>query len=127
MAMTKYKKGRVVKGTVTGIEPYGAFVSFDEFYSGLIHISEISHGFVKDIHDFLNIGDVIYTEILEVDDASYQLKLSIKNIAYKNSRKYSGKHRQIIETKTGFQTLERKLPYWIAENLKKSEKSNKLY
>lgn len=120
--MSKYKKGRVVKGTVTGIEPYGAFVSFDEFYSGLIHISEISYGFVKDIHDFVNIGDVIYTEILGVDEEDFQMKLSIKNIAYKNSRKYSGKHRNISETKSGFKTLSRKLPIWIEENLKKQKK-----
>lgn len=120
--MANYKKGNVVKGTITGIEPYGAFVSFDEYYSGLIHISEISHGFVKDIHDFVNIGDVIYTEILEVDDEDYQLKLSIKNIAYKNSRKYSGKQRKIVETKQGFKTLEYKLPFWIEENLKKQKK-----
>lgn len=119
--MAEYKKGRVVKGTVTGIEPYGAFVSFGEFYSGLIHISEISHGFVKDIHDFLNIGDVIYTEILEVDEEDYQLKLSIKNIAYKNSRKYAGTHRKIIETTSGFHTLQKKLPQWIEENLKKQK------
>ena len=119
--MSKYKKGRVVKGTVTGIEPYGAFISFDEFYSGLIHISEISHGFVRDIHDFVKIGDVIYTEILDVNDEEFQMKLSIKNIAYKNSRKYSGKHRQIKETKLGFKTLQYKLPIWIAENLKKQK------
>ena len=39
--MSKYKIGNVVKGTVTGIETYGAFVSLDEYDSGLIHISEI--------------------------------------------------------------------------------------
>lgn len=125
--MTNYKKGNVIKGTITGIEPYGAFVSFDEFYSGLIHISEISHGFVKDIHDFVHIGDIIYTEILDVDDEDYQLRLSIKNIAYKNSRKYSGKQKKIIETKHGFKTLEYNLPYWIQENLKKQEKIKKVY
>lgn len=121
--MSKYKKGRVVKGTVSGIEPYGAFILFDEYYSGLIHISEISHGFVKDIHDFLNIGDVIYTEILDIDEEDYQMKLSIKNIAYKNKKKYSGKHKEIIETTHGFETLKRKLPGWIEENLKKQKKS----
>lgn len=120
--MSKYKKGRIVKGTVTGIEPYGAFVSFDEFYSGLIHISEISFGYVKDIHDFVNIGDVIYTEILDVDEEDYQMRLSIKNIAYKNNRKYSGKLRKIEETKSGFHTLALKLPTWIEENLKKQKK-----
>ena len=66
--MSKYTKGKVVRGTITCIEPYGAFMSFDEYYTGLIHISEISKGFVKDIHDFVNVGDHIYVEILEVDE-----------------------------------------------------------
>ena len=39
--MTKYKKGKVIKGVVSGIESYGAFVTLDEYYTGLIHISEI--------------------------------------------------------------------------------------
>ena len=49
--MTKYKVGSTVTGNITGIEKYGAFVSLDDYYSGLIHISEISEGFVKDIND----------------------------------------------------------------------------
>ena len=44
--MSKYRKGNIVKATVTGIESYGVFVSFDEYYTGLIHISEISNNFV---------------------------------------------------------------------------------
>lgn len=116
--MSKYEKGRIVKGLVTGIEAYGIFVSFDEFYSGLIHISEVSHSFVKDINDFVNIGETIYTEILDVDEEQSQLKLSIKNIAYrKNSKK--NKIKKIKETSLGFSTLEYKLPIWIKEKMNK--------
>lgn len=115
--MGKYQKGKIVQGVVTGIETYGAFVSFDEFYSGLIHISEISHGFVKNINEFVNIGDIINTEILDVDDTLFQLKLSIKNINYKNVK--NAKRKNIIETKSGFKTLGQKLPHWIEESVKK--------
>lgn len=114
--MSKYKKGRVAKGVVTGIESYGIFVSFDEFYSGLIHISEISHDFVKDITEFVNVGENIYTEILEVDEELFQLKLSIKNISYREVCKKS-RVRKIKETSKGFKTLEYKLPIWIEEKL----------
>lgn len=114
--MTKFEKGIIVKGTITGIESYGAFVSFDEFYSGLIHISEISHGYIKDIKDILNVGDIINVEILDVDVDSHHLKLTIKNIDYKTNRKSSKK--QIIETKNGFNTLAKKLPLWIENKLK---------
>ena len=57
--MSKYKRGRIVSGTVTGIEKYGIFVSLDEFYNGLIHISEVSNEFVKNIYDVVNVGEVI--------------------------------------------------------------------
>lgn len=119
--MTKYRKGKIVKATVTGIENYGIFVSLDEYYSGLIHISEISHGFVKNVHDFVSIGDLIMVEILDVDDDEFHLKLSIKNINYKKSRNI--KKKKIIETPLGFRTLQYKLPIWIEENLNKIKKS----
>ena len=120
--MTKYTKGKVVKGTVTYIEPYGAFMSFDEYYTGLIHISEISKGFVKDIHDFVNVGDNIYVEILDVDSEDAHLKLSIKNINYKINGK--PRRRKIIETPHGFTTLSEKLPFWINKQIKKQKKES---
>lgn len=113
--MSKYRKGKIIKGVVSGIETYGAFVKFDEYYTGLIHISEISHDFVKNITDYVNIGDTVYVEILEIDEKSTHLKLSIKNIEYK-PRKIR-KQKNIIETKTGFKTLAYKLPKWIENNL----------
>ncbi len=115
--MTVYKKGKIVKAAVTGIESYGIFVSLDEYYSGLIHISEISHGFVKDITDFVNIGDIIDVEVLDVDEDHFQLKLSIKNINYKRNRNI--KRKKIKETSLGFKTLAYKLPIWIDESLQK--------
>ena len=115
--MTNYKKGKIVKAVVSGIETYGAFVILDDYYTGLIHISEISLGFVKNITDFVNIGDQIYVEILDVDENLCHLKLSIKNIKYKYQKKL--KKRKIIETKQGFKTLKYKLPKWINSSLEK--------
>ena len=119
--MSKIRKGRIIRGTVTGIESYGAFVSCDDYYTGLIHISEISHGFVKNINDFVKIGDLIQVEILDVDEELGHLKLSIKNIDYK--KKISLKRKMIKETPLGFRTLEYKLPIWIDESLKKIKNS----
>jgi len=115
--MTKYKKGKIVKGTVTGMESYGIFVSLDEFYTGLIHISEISHNYVKNISDFVNVGDIIYVEILTVDEKLSQLRLSIKNINYK--RNNNCKTIKIKETGEGFEKLRLNLPSWIKKNLEK--------
>lgn len=114
--MSKLQKGRIVKGVVTGIESYGAFVSCDEYYTGLIHISELSAGFVKNITDYVNIGDIIFVEILDIDEELGHLKLSIKNINYKS--RHVTKKNKIKETPLGFKTLEYKLPKWIEEALK---------
>lgn len=119
--MSKYKKGKIVKGTVCGIEKYGVFVLFDEYYSGLIHISEISDGFVKDIHDYVKIDETIYVKILDVDEQLNQLKLSIKKVNYKMNRNV--KKRKIVETEIGFKNLEYKLPTWINEKLTQIEEN----
>ena len=115
--MSKFMRGKIIRGTVSGIESYGVFVSCDDYYTGLIHISEISHGFVKNITDFVNVGDIIFVEILDVDEELGHLKLSIKNIDYK--KKVQIKKKKINETSLGFKTLEYKLPIWIGDALKK--------
>ena len=117
--MANYKKGKIVEGIVTGIESYGIFISLEEYYTGLIHISEISHGFVKDVNDYLKVGDTIYAEVLDVDDENFQLRLSIKNIEYK--KKQPVRRKKIIETPLGFRTLAYKLPIWIEESVKKQK------
>jgi len=118
--MSKYKKGKIVTGTVTGIEKYGIFVNLDEFYSGLIHISEISNGFIKNINEFVNIGETIKVKIIDTDEESYHVKLSIKNIDYRSSKK---KKQQIVETEKGFQPLADHLNNWIEKKLEEIQKN----
>ena len=118
--MTKYKKGKIVKATVSGIESYGVFVTLDDYYSGLIYISEISHGFVKNIHDYVDIGEDIFVKVIGVDESQNHLILSIKGIEYKKLSRQQKK--KIKETSLGFKTLEYKLPIWIEKELKKQEK-----
>lgn len=117
--MLKYEKGKIVTGQVTGIEKYGIFISLDEFYSGLIHISEISDGFVKNIKDYVNIGETIRAKVVEADDDNYHVKLSIKNFNYKIKKRRTVK---LKETKLGFTLLENNLPIWIEKKLNKIDK-----
>ena len=115
----EYKEGKIVKGHVTGIESYGIFMSFDEYYTGLIHISEISDNFVRNISDYVEIGETIKAKILEVDNINFQLKLSIKDINYRIS---DNKFKPIKETGTGFGILSDNLQKWI--EAKKGDKSS---
>ena len=113
--MNKYEVGEIVKGTVSGIEAYGAFVSLNEYYTGMIHISEFKNGYVKDINDYIKVGDEIKAKIIGIDEEHGHLKLSIKDMPY-NARKHARKTK-IVEMGTGFKGLEDKLPEWI-ENYK---------
>jgi general stress protein 13 len=115
-----YKKGKIVKATVSGITNYGIFVKLDNNYDGLIHISEISDKYVKDPNFYASVNDRINVKILEIDEKHSQMKLSIRNINYKG--KGSKKKMRIIETSHGFQTLAYQLPVWIEENLEMSKK-----
>ena len=116
--MGKYNKNDVVLGLVTGIENYGIFISLDEYYSGLIHISEISDDFVRNVNNYVSIGETIKVRVLEVDDELFQLKLSIKNLDYRiNKVKNDG----IIETGSGFFILKNNLSNWINSHKMKEE------
>ena len=53
------KIGDKLEGTITGIQPYGAFVELESGVTGLIHISEIRSGYVSNIHDILSIGEKV--------------------------------------------------------------------
>ncbi len=118
--MSKYEKGKVVIGCVTGIENYGIFVNLDEYYSGLIHISEISSKYVKNINDYVNIGETIRVKIVDKDEETCHLKLSIKDIDYRVNSKRRNK---IIETEKGFETLSIKLEDWIEDKYSEIEQN----
>lgn len=111
MSKEKYEKGNIVTGCVTGIEKYGIFVSLDNYYSGLIHISEISESFVRNINDYVNIGETINVKILDVNDNDFHLKLSIKNIDYRINKK---RRTNIVEVGSGFGVLRDRLDDWIS-------------
>lgn len=118
----KYKVGDVVTGRVTGIQPYGAFVSLDEQTQGLVHISEITYGFVKNITDFISVGDLVKVKILEVEDANKKISLSIRALQEKPPKKKELPPRKSLQDRVnerdavGFNSLKEKLDQWIKES-----------
>ena len=71
--------GAVLKGKVTGIQAFGAFVALEgENTQGLIHISEVSNTYVKDINDFLQVGQEVEVKVINVDPANNKMSLSIR-------------------------------------------------
>ncbi|OFK53352.1 RNA-binding protein S1 [Globicatella sp. HMSC072A10] len=69
--------GQKVTGKVTGITHFGAFVELPENQSGLVHISEVSDGFVKDINSVLSVGQEVEVKVLTIANDG-KISLSIR-------------------------------------------------
>lgn len=119
----KYEVGEIVTGKVTGIQPYGAFVALDEETQGLVHISEITYGFVKDIADYLKVGDAVQVKILEIDEISDKISLSTRALQeVPLQKKKESQPRKSLQDRVdesdedGFKTLKEKLQDWIKQS-----------
>ena len=70
------KIGDIVHGKISGIQQYGIFVRLDSQIEGLIHISEIHGGYVKDIGREYQVGETIKVQVIDIDPYSNQISLS---------------------------------------------------
>lgn len=85
--------GSKVKGKVTGITNFGAFVELKEKTTGLVHISEVADTYVKDINEHLTVGDEITVKVINVEKDG-KIGLSIKKaIEKKPERQKSSRER----------------------------------
>jgi ribosomal protein S1 len=75
------KPAVVVKGKVVRLEPYGAFVEFGAERPGMVHVSELAHGYVRSPGDLLKVGDEVEAVVLELDRRKKQIRLSVKALA----------------------------------------------
>lgn len=71
------EKGQILQGKISGITNFGAFVQLPDNITGLVHISEVADSFVKDINEFLKVGDEVKVKVLSVDDGG-KISLSIR-------------------------------------------------
>ena len=67
--------GSVLNGTVSGITKFGAFIDLGDKQTGLVHISEVAHGYVEDINDVLKVQDAVKVKVLSVDGSKIGLSI----------------------------------------------------
>ncbi|WP_047983659.1 S1 domain-containing post-transcriptional regulator GSP13 [Ornithinibacillus californiensis] len=116
----KIEVGQIINGKVTGIQPYGAFVALNDEVQGLVHISEVTHGFVKDLNEHLSVGDEVKVKVLNIDEEKNKVSLSIRateEAPKKQAPKPQAKQPVRTEDNTaGFNTLKEKLEEWIEQS-----------
>ena len=121
----KYEIGQVVLGTVTNVKPYALFMEFEDGVTGLLHISEISDSFIRDIEKFGTKGDQMKVVIVSIDENNGFLRVSYKRVPKEEAfSSHNNNLRKVPETSSeDFKPLEEKLPECIAATLKEAKEN----
>src|SRR6266576_852314 len=91
----RFGAGTVVEGPVTSLTKFGAFVQVAEGVEGMIHISEISaEKRINHPQDVLRLGQVVKAQVLAIDTAKRQLRLSIKQLVHGDLDEYLAEHKE---------------------------------
>ena len=121
-----YKINDLIIGKVNQIRPYALFLTFEDGSKGLLHISEISDSYIRDIEKFGSVGDEIKVKVIEIDPSNGFLRVSYKQIP--EDERYTthiNSDRKIPEfDQADFSALEKKLPEWIESTLQKVRENN---
>ena len=125
-----YHIGEIVQGTVTGSQPYGAFVQLDDHTQGLIHISECRSAFIRHVGDELHVGQVIDVMILDIDQYNEKISLSRRSVLDANQKVRTDRENQRVDNwhhhywtnqhlNIGFETIADNRDDMIAEALQR--------
>ena len=125
-----YHIGEIVQGTVTGIQPYGAFVQLDDHTQGLLHISECRSAFIRHVGDELHVGQVIDVMILDIDQYNEKISLSRRSVLDANQKVRTDRENQRVDNwhhhywtnqhlNIGFETIADNRDDMIAEALQR--------
>ncbi len=85
--------GAVLEGKITGLTAFGAFVSLPDGKSGMVHISEVSNSFVKDIKEFLKEGQEVKVKVVGISEEG-KISLSIKKAEDSSKKENPRPHRK---------------------------------
>ena len=77
-SISDLREGMVLEGTVSNVAAFGAFVDLGVHQDGLVHVSQLSHKFVKDAREVAKTGDIVTVKVVEVDVARKRIALSMK-------------------------------------------------
>ena len=122
----EYQVGQLIVGKVYNVKPYALFMSFDDGVTGLLHISEISDSFVRDIEKYGSVGDEIKVKVLTIDKDNGFLRVSYKQVPPEEAySSHTNQRRLPTVTEEEFAPLRDKLDEWIKDAYSKIVKEEK--
>ena len=115
-----FEIGQLVIGKVKSVKPYALFLEFENKANGLLHISEISDAFIRDIEKYGSVGDEIKVKIIDIDKSNGFLRVSLKQVPPEEAYTTHQDEKVIpVATEEEFAALKEKMPVWIKETLEK--------
>ena len=119
------KIGDKLKGRITGIQPYGAFVELETGDTGLIHISEIRTGFIENIQEALKVDEEVQVQVVDLDEFTGKASLSIRTLE-EEKHQFPRRRRFSATFYYGFAPLKRMMPIWTKGSPSTFEESEAL-
>ncbi|MBO5528854.1 MAG: S1 RNA-binding domain-containing protein [Bacilli bacterium] len=111
--------GLVTTGTVIRVYPTYAIMLFDDGWTGLLHISELSHSYIRSFTSFVSVGSIYTVKVIDVFDNGNRVNVSLKQVS-NSERKRCFSHKPIDPSEISFESLKACLPYWIEQQNKEN-------
>ena len=92
------KPGMVIEGEITRLVPYGAFVNIGLRRDGMVHVTEMAQGYVRDPADILTVGDIVQVKVLEIDHKKRRVALSMKDLLAESGVEVEGEEEEALPT-----------------------------
>lgn len=122
------KVGDIIEGTVIELRPYGSILIFDDETKGLLHISEISNIYIKNLKRFMHIGRTYQVKVVSIAEDGF-LRVSMTKISDQEKEEYRTKKDRKVHidpSEIDFTALKEHLKTWEEELQSLSEnKENK--
>lgn len=111
------KVGDLYSGTVVKVFATYAILLFDNGWTGLLHISELSHSYIRSFTSFVTIGSIYNVKVIDSDPVSGKIHVSLKQLT-STERRHFFPHEPIGQDEISFDALKAKLPIWIDQQMK---------
>ena len=105
--------GNIIDGTVSGITKFGVFVDLGEKKTGLVHISEVAHGYVEDINTVLKVEDPVKVKVLSIE--GNKIGLSIRQTQSKETASEERRPRR-VQSKQSAEAFEAKMKSFLRDS-----------
>lgn len=118
-----YEIGQLIVGKIESVKPYALFLVFEDGAKALLHISEISDSYIRDIEKYGTVGDELKVKVLNIDSHNGFMRVSLKQVPEEEKYStHSNDKRRVPEVdQANFKDLEERLPEWINETLEKAK------